>query len=113
MNEVAPREALRIDKLLCFLRICRTRGRAQALVSEGHLRCNGRRVERDHYPVHCGDVLTIPLGRDVRVIEVLALPARRSPPREAQAHYRVLDAARILPVAAQNQRPDPKGEPVR
>jgi len=38
-------------------------------------------------------VLTIPLGSTVRLIEVLALPERRGPAREAQAYYRVLDRA--------------------
>ncbi|MGN6500090.1 MAG: RNA-binding S4 domain-containing protein, partial [Tsuneonella sp.] len=38
-----------------------------------------------------GDVLTVPLHAGVRVIEVLALPARRGPATEAQACYRVLD----------------------
>jgi ribosome-associated heat shock protein Hsp15 len=37
-------------------------------------------------------VLTLPLRRDVLVIELLALPVRRGPASEARACYRPLDA---------------------
>ena len=35
---------MRIDKLLWQLRLTKTRGLAQALVGEGHIRRNGTRV---------------------------------------------------------------------
>ena len=82
---------MRIDRLLCHLRFTRTRGAAQRLVEEGHIRRNGERVLRASRDVVVGDVLTPPLGKTVHLIEVLALPERRGPPREAQDCYRVLD----------------------
>jgi ribosome-associated heat shock protein Hsp15 len=84
---------MRIDRLLCNLRFLRTRTMAADLVREGHLRRNGVRVARPSQTVAVGDVLTIPLGRHVRLIEVLALPERRGPAREAQGCYRALDPA--------------------
>jgi ribosome-associated heat shock protein Hsp15 len=66
---------LRIDKLLWFLRLARTRAGA-GLGAGGHIRLNGRRVERAHQGVSTGDILVIPLGSAVRVIE-MALPERR------------------------------------
>ncbi|HZU62384.1 MAG TPA: RNA-binding S4 domain-containing protein [Novosphingobium sp.] len=91
---------MRIDKLLWFLRLCRSRPLAQALVEQGHIRLNGRRVERSSVTVKAGDVLVVPLPAAVRVIELVALPARRGPASEAQSCYRVLDEARLSPVAA-------------
>ncbi|USA39159.1 RNA-binding S4 domain-containing protein [Pelagerythrobacter marinus] len=82
---------MRIDRLLCRLRFFKSRARAQAVVESGHVRCNGRRVGRASLAVGCGDVLTFPLGRSVRVIELTALPGRRGPPAEARACYRELD----------------------
>jgi ribosome-associated heat shock protein Hsp15 len=82
---------VRIDRLLWQLRLAKTRTLAQTLVATGHLRRNGARVLRASQDVREGDVLTVPLYAGVRVIEVLALPARRGPPAEAQACYRVLD----------------------
>ncbi|NNC53142.1 MAG: RNA-binding S4 domain-containing protein [Erythrobacter sp.] len=82
---------MRIDRLLCFLRFVRTRSTARKLVDEGHIRLNGDRVSRPSRDIAPGDVLTLPLGNNVKLIEVLALPERRGPPREAQECYRELD----------------------
>lgn len=99
--------AVRIDKLLWFLRFSRSRSLAQAWIGEGHIRLNGRRVERAHQPVSVGDVLVIPLGSSVRVIEVVALPVRRGPAPEAQACYRALDDEAISPLARpQTNKPE-------
>jgi len=91
---------VRVDKLLWFLRIARTRVLAQAMAEEGHMRLNGRRIERAHQKIAVGDVLTVPIPTGVRVIEVLALPLRRGPAPEAQACYRVLDGMPVDPIAA-------------
>lgn len=84
---------MRLDRLLCRLRFTRTRGRAQKLIRTGHIRCNGRRVRRTSFPVAKGDVLTLPLGKAVKVVEVTGLPDRRGPAAEARANYRELDPA--------------------
>ena len=95
---------MRIDKLLWFLRLTKTRPLAQALVGEGHIRLNGRRVEKPGTAIRCGDVLALPLPRGVLVIEVMALPERRGPAVEAQSCYRVLDERGAVPLAAGNNQ---------
>ncbi|WP_209349096.1 S4 domain-containing protein [Pontixanthobacter sp. CEM42] len=82
---------MRIDRLLCYLRFAKTRSQAHQLVDEGHIRCNGNRIERDSYTVSVGDVLVLPIGSGVTVIEILSIPERRGPPAVAQSCYRVLD----------------------
>ena len=82
---------MRIDRLLCYLRFVRTRSQAHQLVDAGHIRCNGMRVERDSYAVSIGDVLVIPTGKAVRIIEILEIPERRGPSAFARSCYRVLD----------------------
>jgi ribosome-associated heat shock protein Hsp15 len=91
---------MRVDKLLWFLRLSKTRGLAQGLIEEGHVRIDGRQVERAHHKVSVGNVLTMPHGQGVRIIEVLALPNRRGPASEAQSCYRVLDGSGNIPLAA-------------
>lgn len=88
---------MRIDKLLWFLRLAKTRPLAQALAEDGHIRLNGRRIERAHQKVGLGDVLTVPTPSGVRVIEIVALPIRRGPAPEAQSCYRVLDGIAVEP----------------
>ena len=76
---------MRIDKFLFFARLTKTRSAAQALVAAGHLRLDGKRIERDAHPVAAGQVLTLPRGDAVLVLRILDLPTRRGPPAEAAA----------------------------
>jgi ribosome-associated heat shock protein Hsp15 len=96
---------VRIDKLLWFLRLVRTRGAAQALVEAGHIRLNRRRIERASQAVAVDDIrqdedIVLPLPRGVTVIELIAMPNRRGPAAEALSCYRVLDGQGDNPIAA-------------
>ncbi len=91
---------MRIDKLLWYLRLARSRALAQAMAEDGHIRLNRRRVERAHHKVAVGDVLVVPVPEGVHVIELLALPMRRGPAAEARSCYRVLDGGQEFPIAA-------------
>ena len=62
----------------------------------GHVRIDGRRVERAHAAVRPGMVVTLPWGQGARVLTILSLPVRRGPAPEARACYRDHD-------------PDPRG----
>ncbi len=86
-------QTLRLDRLLVYLRFARTRSAARKMIEGRALRRNRIRVERVSENVAIGDVLTVPVGKDVRVIEVLALPERRASPALAKCHYRELDRA--------------------
>ncbi|HEX2256043.1 MAG TPA: RNA-binding S4 domain-containing protein [Afifellaceae bacterium] len=79
--------AQRIDKWLWHARFARTRGAAQRLALSGHVRVNRERVAAASRLVRPGDVLTIALGRGVRVVVVRAIGARRGSAEEAQRLY--------------------------
>lgn len=83
--------ALRIDKLLFFLRVAKSRTLAQAWAEAGHIRVNGRRVEKTNVAVVAGDVITLPKGETVLALRVLNIPIRRGPPAEAKQCYQALD----------------------
>lgn len=91
---------MRIDKLLWHLRLTKSRSAAQAMAEAGHIRLNGRRIDRAHRNIAPGDILVLPLQQGVRVIEVLALPTRRGPASEAQSCYRTLDEPTDFLIAA-------------
>lgn len=84
---------MRLDKYLCFVRLVKTRSLAQAIAEGGHLRIDGRPVDRPAATVKVGNVLSFPLNDRVRVIRIEALPARRGPAPEAQACYTDLSPA--------------------
>lgn len=72
-----PTRAQRIDKWLWHARFARTRTAAQKLAVSGHVRINRQRVAVASRAVKPGDVLTLALGRTVRVITVTGIADRR------------------------------------
>ena len=102
---------MRIDRFLHCIRLVKSRTQAQALVEAGHIRIDGKRVVKPSEPVRVGSILALPLRGTVRIIEVLALPARRGPPAEARAAaYREIDEARsrdLATVANEGASPPP------
>jgi ribosome-associated heat shock protein Hsp15 len=79
--------SLRIDKLLWYLRLTKSRSRAQTLIATGHIRVNGQRVEKPSIEAKAGDILTIPHGEGALAICIISIPLRRGPALEAQACY--------------------------
>ncbi|WP_026608582.1 RNA-binding S4 domain-containing protein [Methylocapsa acidiphila] len=77
-------ERQRLDKWLWFARVAKTRSLAARLVVEGHVRLNAKRIETPAKPVGPGDVLTIALEQQVRILKVLAPGTRRGGYPEAK-----------------------------
>lgn len=98
---------MRLDLLLVRLRFAKSRTIAQRWIAEGHIRCNRARIDRPGHAICAGDVLTLPVGRGVRVIAIETLPERRGPPKEAREHYRELDARPSNAIAGAESRPFP------
>ncbi|WCT77434.1 RNA-binding S4 domain-containing protein [Novosphingobium humi] len=101
---------MRIDKLLWFLRLVKTRGAAQEWVEAGHIRRNGTRIERCSASVAVGDVLVLPVPSGVRIIRLIAMPNRRGPANEAQSCYEALDETAPSPLAAGKVCSSSKGD---
>lgn len=78
---------MRIDRFLFFIRLVKSRTLAQSLVEKGHVRLDGRRVEKSSEEVRVGSTLAFPLHDKVRVLRILGLPSRRGPAAEARACY--------------------------
>jgi len=81
------RSGIRLDKWLWHARFFKTRSIASKYCEEGRLRVNGEPTTKAHYAARVGDVLTFPMGSDIRVIRIVALGERRGPAPEAQALY--------------------------
>ena len=81
---------MRIDRFLFFIRLVKSRTLAQHVIDEGHIRIDGKRVEKSSDEVRTGSIVALPLHGHVRVIRVLSLPTRRGPAPEARACYEEL-----------------------
>ena len=81
----------RLDRWLWCARVARQREACARIAASGLVRINREPTDKPHARVRPGDVLTLPWGNaGVRVIRVVALCARRGPPREAQTLYEEL-----------------------
>ena len=81
---------MRIDRFLFFIRLVKSRTLAQAIIDEGHVRIEGKRVEKPSEEVRAGSVIALPLHGRTRVLRVLTLPGRRGPAAEARSCYEEL-----------------------
>ena len=81
---------MRIDRFLFSVRLVKSRTLAQTVINEGHVRIDGKRVEKSSEEVRAGSVVALPLHGNVRILKVLCLPERRGPAAEARACYEEL-----------------------
>ena len=82
---------MRLDRFLFCIRLVKSRTLAQALIEEGNVRIDGKRVAKTSEDVRVGSVVALPLHGRVRVLRVLSLPTRRGPAPEARTCYAELE----------------------
>ena len=75
----------RLDKFLWHARVVKARTSAAQLVEKGHVRINGVRETTPGHAVKPGDVLTVALDRNVRVLKVIGFSERRGDASSAPA----------------------------
>jgi ribosome-associated heat shock protein Hsp15 len=83
---------MRIDRFLHCIRLVKSRTLAQAVIETGHVRVDGKRIEKPSEDVRVGSMIALPLHGRVRVLKVLRLPDRRGPATEARLCYEELGA---------------------
>ncbi len=83
-------ERTRIDKWLWHARFFRSRALAHEAAASGLIRLNGERIEKAGHGVKLGDVVTVPLGREVLAVRVLAIAKRRGPAKAAKTLYEIV-----------------------
>ena len=85
--ELEDRDWQRLDKWLWCARFMKARGDCAGLVGEGAVRINRQPTDKAHARLRIGDVLTVAIRGDVRVVRVLVLAERRGPAPEARTLY--------------------------
>ena len=79
-------DSLRIDRWLFYCRFFKTRGKATAAVTGGHVRLNGERTTAGS-KVKRGDRIELVRDRLPYSMEVIDIPMRCGPAAEAQSCY--------------------------
>ena len=91
MADQEDRDWQRLDKWLWCARFMRQRTDCATLVGEGGIRINRQVTDKAHAKLRAGDVLTVPVRGQVRVVRVLGLAARRGPPDKAAMLYEEME----------------------
>jgi ribosome-associated heat shock protein Hsp15 len=98
-------ERQRVDRFLWHARLVRTRTLAAKLAAAGHVRVNGKRIDAPGRGLKIGDVLTVAISRDVRVLKVIAFAERRGGSEVAGRLYEDLSPPSPKPVRAASPAP--------
>jgi len=82
-----PGPSIRLDKWLWHARFFRSRSLAGKVCGSGRIRVDGKIVQKAHFGIRVGQVVTFPQSHHIRVVKVLGLGTRRGPAPEAQLLY--------------------------
>lgn len=106
MAEATPAPASqRLDHWLWCARIRKTRTACAELVTLGRIRINRQATAKPDFRIRIGDVLTVFLGADVRVLRVRALAPRRGSARDAALLFAVIPESAPCPPARPQAAP--------
>ena len=97
IEKLSGEGGVRVDKWLWHARFFKSRNLSAKLATSGKLRVNRKVVRKSKHTVQPGDILTFPKGKDIRVIEIVALGERRGPVAEAQMLYSDLSPPETKP----------------
>ena len=87
ISNILEKKTLRLDIYLYYIRIFKSRSIATRFVLTNRLRISGQVTQKPHKMISIGDVLTITINDNIKVLKVLDIPNRRGPYSEALNFY--------------------------
>ena len=78
---------IRLDQLLYYLRIFKTRGMATKAIEKGSCKVNNFLIKKKNKVIEIGDIINIKNEKLIKQIKILKIPLRRGPFKEAIIHY--------------------------
>ena len=86
-SNILEKKNLRLDIYLYYIRIFKSRSLATKFVSSNRLRVSGQVTQKPHKMISIGDVLTMTIKNNVKILKVLDIPNRRGPYSESLNFY--------------------------
>ena len=86
-TNVIEKKTLRLDIYLHYIRIFKTRSISTKFVLTNRLRISGQVTQKPHKMISIGDVLTMTINDNIKVLKVLDIPNRRGPYSESLNFY--------------------------
>ena len=87
ISYILKKKTLRLDIYLYYIRIFKSRSIATKFVSNNRLRISGQVTQKPHKMISIGDVLTITINDNIKLLKVLAIPNRRGSYSESLNFY--------------------------
>ena len=97
ISNILEKKTIRLDIYLYYIRIFKSRSIATKFVSTNRLRISGQVVQKPHKMISIGDVLTMTINNNIKVLKVLNIPNRRGPYSESLNFYEDITSIESIP----------------
>ena len=81
------KKTLRLDIYLYYIRIFKSRSLATKFVLTNRIRISGQLTQKPHKMISVGDVLTMTINDNIKILKILDIPNRRGPYSESLNFY--------------------------
>ena len=106
-TNIIEKKTLRLDIYLHYIRIFKTRTIATKFVLTNRLRISGQVIQKPHKMISIGDVLTMTIHNNIKILKVLDIPKRRGPYSESLNFYEDITPIESIP-KKETLKPDVK-----
>ena len=96
-SNISEKKTLRLDVYLYYIRIFKSRSLATKFVSTNRLRISGQVTQKPHKMISIGDVLTMTINNNIKILKVLDIPNRRGPYSESLNFYEDITPIESIP----------------
>ena len=97
ISNILEKKTLRLDIYLYYIRIFKSRSIATKFVLTNRLRISGQVTQKPHKMISVGDVLTMTINDNIKILKVLDIPSRRGPYPESLNFYEDITPIEINP----------------
>ena len=97
LPNILEKKTIRVDIYLYYIRIFKSRSIATKFVSTNRLRISDQVTQKPHKMISIGDVLSITINDNIKILKVLDIPKRRGPYLESLNFYEDITPIEIIP----------------
>ena len=87
ISNILEKNTLRLDVYLYYIRIFKSRSLATKYILSNRLRISGQVTQKPHKMISIGDVLSMAIRGNVKILKILDIPNRRGPYSESLNFY--------------------------
>ena len=97
ISSILEKKTIRLDIYLYYIRLFKSRSIATKFILTNRLRISGQVTQKPHKMISVGDVLTMTINDNIKILKVLDIPSRRGPYAESLNFYEDITPIEIIP----------------